>query len=146
MSTERHKTIVDVLLILVRDQRILLAERQGTGYADGMYNLPSGHLEASESVLDGMIRESREELGITLEPLQLRCVHVMHHRNPEGQGRIGIFFQASAWSGEPENREPHKCARLSWFEPQRLPENTVPYTAAGVQAYLAKNPFSVHGW
>ena len=31
---------VDVLLILERDGCVLLAERSGTGYADGAYNLP----------------------------------------------------------------------------------------------------------
>jgi hypothetical protein len=31
-----HKTIVDAMLILVRDGRILLAERQSTGYAQAL--------------------------------------------------------------------------------------------------------------
>ena len=44
-----YTTIVDALLILVRDGRVLLAQRQGTGYADRMWNLPSGKLEEAET-------------------------------------------------------------------------------------------------
>jgi hypothetical protein len=32
-------TIIDALIILERDRHILLAERSGTGYADGLLNL-----------------------------------------------------------------------------------------------------------
>lgn len=34
---------VDVLLILTTGDQVLLALRDGTGYADGMWNLPSVH-------------------------------------------------------------------------------------------------------
>jgi 8-oxo-dGTP diphosphatase len=39
------RSIVDALLILIRGNDVLLAQRQGTGYADGDWNLPSGKLE-----------------------------------------------------------------------------------------------------
>lgn len=145
-STRRYRAIVDVHLILLRDGRILLAERQRTGYADGMYNLPSGHLEDGESVVAGAIREAGEEVGIQLDPAALVCAHVLHHRNAEEQGRIGFFFTAIRWHGEPENREPHKCAKLIWADPDLLPANTVPYTAAGIRGYRAGIPFALHGW
>lgn len=145
-STTRYQAIVDVHLILIRDGLILLAERQGTGYADGLYNLPSGHLEDGESVVDGAIREAAEEVGIRLDPAHLRCATVLHHRNPEGRGRIGFFFEATHWHGEPENREPTKCAKLTWADPTLLPSNTVPYAAAGIHAYVTSTPFALHGW
>lgn len=145
-TKHRYKATVDVHLILTRDGRILLAERQGTGYADGMYNLPSGHLEDGESVVAGAIREAAEEVGVHLDPDALDCVHVLHHRNPEGQGRIGFFFTTTHWRGEPENREPHKCAKLTWADPDLLPANTVPYAAAGIRGYRTGTPFALHGW
>jgi 8-oxo-dGTP diphosphatase len=142
----RYQTIVDAMLILVRDGRVLLAQRQGTGYADGCWNLPSGHLEDGETIDQAVIREAREEIGIDLHPGDLRFVHLCHFRNPEGQARIGAFFAAKAWTGEPYNAEPHKCAQIAWFPFDRLPPNTYPYTAAGVREYVRGSAYAAVGW
>ncbi len=62
LAADRYRTIVDVYVLLRRpDGMILLLERSGTGYADGQLCPPSGHLEAGESVVQGAIREAREE-------------------------------------------------------------------------------------
>jgi 8-oxo-dGTP pyrophosphatase MutT (NUDIX family) len=135
------------MLILEReDGAILLGERAGTGYDDGKLNLPSGKAEPGESVLDAVVREAREEIGITLDPDRLRLVHAMQFRNAEGEVRVGWFFGASHWDGEPVNTEPHKCAGLSWHAPDHLPDHTVPYNALGIAHYLKGEPLSVHGW
>lgn len=141
-----HTVVVDVMLILVRDGRVLLAERAGTGYADGWYNLPSGKLEPDEDVVAAVVREAREEIGIHLDRDQVRPVHVMHHRNPEGSTRVGWFFAADTWTGEPVNAEPHKCAGLLWAPLDQLPDNTWPYTVAGLAQYRQRAPFSLHGF
>lgn len=125
---------------------ILLLERSGTGYADGQLCPPSGHLEAGESVVQGSIREAYEETGVGIAAADLVFTHVVHHRNPEGQGRIGFFFTVTRWVGEPVNREPRKCARLVWADPASPPANTVPYTAAALAAITKGAPFSLDGW
>jgi 8-oxo-dGTP pyrophosphatase MutT (NUDIX family) len=125
---------------------ILLLERSGTGYADGQLCPPSGHLEDGESVTQAAVREASEEVGVGINPADLAFTHVVHHRNPLGQGRIGIFFTAARWSGEPVNREPHKCARLCWADPALPPPNTVPYTAAALAAISEHAAFSLDGW
>lgn len=138
----RYRTIVDAMLILVRDGEVLLAERQGTGYADGWWNVPSGHLEENEAIDQAVIREAREEIGITLTPADLRFVHLCHYRNPEGDARLGVFFEARTWAGEPVNAEPHKCARIAWWPLDQLPPNTYPYTAAGIEQYAKGEPYA----
>jgi mutator protein MutT len=142
----RYQTIVDAMLILVRDGQVLLAQRQGTGYADGCWNLPSGHLEEGETIDQAVIREAREEIGLTLHPADLRFVHMCHFRNPEGQARMGAFFEVTSWEGEPYNAEPHKCARIAWFPLDELPPNTYPYTAAGVREYVRGIRYAAVGW
>ncbi|MEU2968932.1 NUDIX domain-containing protein [Streptomyces ardesiacus] len=141
-----QQPVNDVMLILERDGAVCLAERQGTGYADGMLNLPSGKLDEGEDVYDAVIREALEETGVVLERGALRIVHVMHFRNPEGEPRVGWFFAARHWEGEPQNMEPHKCAGLSWHPVDHLPDTTVPYNALGIAHYRKGEPFSVHGW
>jgi 8-oxo-dGTP pyrophosphatase MutT (NUDIX family) len=54
---------LDVFLLLTRHDQVLLALWQGTGYADGRWNLPSGKAEHTETAVAAVIRE---ELGIRL--------------------------------------------------------------------------------
>jgi len=68
----------------------------------------------------GVIREAHEEAGVLTDPADLAFSHVFHRRNPEGQPRIGFFFTATRWQGEPVNREPHKCAGLHRAGPRQL--------------------------
>ena len=144
---DRYRSIVDVYVLLQRrDGMVLLLERSGTGYADGQLCPPSGHLEEDESVVDGAVREAREETGVIIDLADLSFSHVVHHRNPEGQGRIGFFFTATRWQGEPVNLEPHKCAGLVWADPACPPANTVPYTAAALAQISNATAFSLDGW
>lgn len=143
----RYRSIVDVYVLLRRaDGHVLLMERANTGYADGQLCPPSGHLENGESVIAGAIREAAEEVGVELTEDDLDFVHVVHHRNGEEEGRIGFFFLANGWRGQPINREPHKCSRLLWADPTDLPANTVPYTAAAFAQIAKHSPFSLDGW
>jgi 8-oxo-dGTP diphosphatase len=143
----RYRAVVDVYVLLQRpDGMILLLERSGTGYADGQLCPPSGHLEDGESVAGCAVREAAEETGVDIDPADLVFTHVVHHRNPEGQGRVGIFFTATRWAGEPVNREPHKCAGLQWADLAKPPANAVPYTAAALAAITRREVFSLDGW
>ncbi|MFH9663559.1 NUDIX domain-containing protein [Streptomyces sp. NPDC017248] len=80
-----QQPINDVMLVLERAGAVCPAERRGTGYADGMLNLPSGKLDEGEDIYTALIREAREETGIVIERDALRIVHVTHYRNPEGE-------------------------------------------------------------
>ncbi|GID97864.1 NUDIX domain-containing protein [Amorphoplanes digitatis] len=132
--TDRHRSIVDLHLVIHRGdpRRILLLRRANTGYGDGRLHLPSGHLEPGESITDGVIREAREETGIDVATGDLRFLHVMHRAGEDGPDRIGFFFAADAWTGEPYNAEPGKCSELVWADPHDLPADTIPYPAAGI--------------
>lgn len=91
-----YASVVDVLLLLVRDGHVLLALRDGTGYADGQWNLPSGKLEAGEDLISALMREAREEVGVEIRPTEPRMVAAVHHRNPNGVGRVGFFFEVAS--------------------------------------------------
>jgi len=139
--------IVDVHVLFIVDGRVLLGRRANTGYSDGMWHLPSGHLEAGESVATAAIREAAEEVGVAIDPTDLAFMHVMHHRHGDEVVRVGFFFQAVRWTGEITNAEPHKCSELGWFRPDALPVETVGYAAAAVAAAIkSTEPFSLYGW
>ncbi|GAA4591666.1 hypothetical protein GCM10023194_51520 [Planotetraspora phitsanulokensis] len=142
----RYRPVVDVHLLLFDErERVLLGRRQGTGYADGEWQvMPSGHLEEGESIIDATAREAAEELGIEVSGLTV--AHVAHHRNPGGTARVGMFLVARTVNGTPTNAEPHKCAELAWFPVDDLPERTVPYARAGIEAVRDTIGFALHGW
>ncbi|MEU4223249.1 NUDIX domain-containing protein [Nonomuraea sp. NPDC026600] len=139
---DRFRAIVDVHVMLVRDGTVLLGKRANTGYGDGQWHLPSGHLEPGESVVGAAVREAREEVGVGIRPEDLEFAHVMH-RVPD---RVGLFFVARKWDGEPYNAEPHKCAELAWRPLGELPDDTIGYPAAAIARVLAEEPFALYGW
>jgi ADP-ribose pyrophosphatase YjhB (NUDIX family) len=115
---ERHKVTGDVHLVLRRGDEVLFGRRQNTGFEDGAWHLPSGHLEAGESVVEAVIRESREEIGIAISAADVQFSHVMH--NSSSGGRMAFFFTVRSWQGAPTNLEPDKCHELRWFSADAL--------------------------
>ena len=147
MKKERFKFISAVHLFLIKDGKILLSRRFNTGYEDGNYSVPAGHIDGNEKATSAMAREAKEEIGIDLNEKQLQMAHVMHRKKPdEEEERIDFFFEAIEWQGEPENVEFNKCDDLSWFPISQLPPNTIPYVKAGVENYKNKVSFSEFGW
>ncbi|MBT2369623.1 methyltransferase domain-containing protein [Streptomyces sp. ISL-10] len=141
----RHTEVIDVHLVLRRGDEVLLARRAGTGYGDGLWNGPSGHVEDGEDVRAAMVREAAEEVGVELMPGDLRAALVMQHRGPGGAPRTGWFFEADhGTGGEPYNREPDKCSEIAWHRLDALPDDMVAYCRAGLEAYRRGDRFVVH--
>ncbi len=145
MSKERYKIIAVVYLVLIQDGKVLLSRRFNTGYMDGNYGLPSGHLEEGESVREALIRETREEIAVILELEDIQLAHVMHTKSPD-RADIAFFFTANHFAGEPKNTEPEKCDDLSWFPLDALPPNIIPYVRQAIDCTRSKQFFSEFGW
>ncbi|OGG14305.1 hypothetical protein A2875_01995 [Candidatus Gottesmanbacteria bacterium RIFCSPHIGHO2_01_FULL_46_14] len=47
-ARDRFKMIASSYLLCIRDDMILLSRRHNTGYEDGNYSLPAGHVEDDE--------------------------------------------------------------------------------------------------
>ena len=71
---ERFKIITAVHLILIENERVLLLRRYNTGYEDGNYSVPAGHVEEDEDVIKAMQREAFEEIGIKIKKEDLECL------------------------------------------------------------------------
>jgi len=140
----RFTAPVAVHLFLIRDNRALLLRRAHTGYEDGSYSVPAGHLDGGEEIIAAAIREAREEIGITLARSAVSVVGVMHRRADDE--RIDFFVAASEWTGEIVNAEPHKCDDLAWYPLDALPVNTIPYVRRALDNYRRGVWFDSYGW
>lgn len=138
---------IDVHLILRSGEEVLLSQR-AVGYGQGWWHLPAGKLEPDESLPAAAVREAAEETGVVIAEGDLRLVHTVHYRHaPGGPDRLGFFFEALTWSGEPANLEPDKCLDLRWFGLSRLPAELLTYPALGLRAYAEdRGGLSLHGW
>lgn len=127
----RAKFPVTVHLLFFRENQILLLRRFNTGYEDGKYSVPAGHLDGGETVIAAATREAAEETGIRLETDDIVFSSVMHRI--EGDERVDFFVYVHKWQGEPRNTEPDKCDELRWVNLNELPNNTIPYVIKAIQ-------------
>ncbi|MBY0280918.1 MAG: dTMP kinase [Alphaproteobacteria bacterium] len=118
---------VAVMMVIIKDNKVLLGLRQGTGYMDGYYALPGGKHEGGESLKSSAIREVKEELGITCIPEDLSFKGLVHAIPSGGYEITGecayATFQIHNFTGEITNAEPSKCKEVRFFPIDELPEN-----------------------
>lgn len=109
--------------------------RCNTGFQDGTYIVPSGHVEAGELPRAALVREAREEIGVDLSEADLEFKLALYRPSADNTGqRACYFFACGKWQGEVRNAEPHKCDDLRWFKLDQLPENITPHVRAVLEA------------
>lgn len=107
---ERIRVKSAVFLILEREGKYLFSQRKNTGYRDGFYSLPSGHVDVGEMPTEAVVREAKEEIGINCREEDLVCVHAMFERD----NYADYYFMLRSYEGEPENLESEKCSEIYW--------------------------------
>lgn len=125
MSSKDRFRIKFAVYVIPRDgDKVLLSLRQGTGWKDGWFSLVAGHVDGDEPAEVAMAREAKEEIGIDIDPNDLRHVYTMHRLgNGLDDEYIDLYFECNKWSGEIENLEPEKCGEIRWVDMEQLPEN-----------------------
>ena len=133
---QRNVAVPSSYLILKKDGEVLLGRRINTGYYDGYYALPAGHVEADELPLRGLIREAAEEIGVIITPENAKLVHTMYRaRHDETGERVDFFFVVEQWRGDVVNTEPHKCDDLRWFSFDHLPKRMMSHVKYALEQY-----------
>ncbi len=83
-------------LIVKGDKFVIVQEAKE--YVRGKWNIPAGHLEADENILDATRREIKEEtdLDIAIDGF----IGVFQHKSSLGNNIVGFWFKASVVNGE----------------------------------------------
>jgi 8-oxo-dGTP diphosphatase len=108
-----------VAAVLVRDGRVLLCLRSPERrWSPCLWDLPGGHVECGESDPAALVRELREELGVTVAPAAIVAtrpeVRIIDH---EVDMRVWVVRD---WSGDVVNAAPDEHDAVGWFEPSQL--------------------------
>lgn len=101
-----------VLCLITQGDRLLLQDRIKEDWQG--YTLPGGHVEPGESFVDAVIREMKEETGLTVEHPRLCGVKQF----PGDQGRyVVLLFSCDTFTGELRSSEE---GQMHWGPRDRL--------------------------
>ncbi|GMR19343.1 MAG: 8-oxo-dGTP diphosphatase [Patescibacteria group bacterium] len=105
-----------VLCFIVRDGRVLLAMKK-RGFGKGWWNGPGGKVEEGEKLGEAVLREVKEEVGIT--PVDPKCCGVLHFFFEDGTPDWQVHvFRAEDFDGDPAESEE---MRPAWFALEEIP-------------------------
>ena len=126
MKEEHH--VVNGLLM--REGQILLARRsKGRRFYANCWSFPGGHIETNETADEALVRELREEIGVT--PLQFQLIaQISHQPEPSHDYRFHLF-SVTQWKGEPEIRD-DEHSELQWMAIEEAVKNK----ELALQAYV----------
>jgi 8-oxo-dGTP diphosphatase len=120
---KRTEERICVGAVLVRNQdrrrdgppHVLLGKREARrAFYPGVWDVLGGHLEPGETAEQALIRELREEVGVT--PTEWRPLSEFREALPGGDGPIVLHLYAvTSWTGMPRNRSPREHSEISWF-------------------------------
>ncbi|MFD7014004.1 NUDIX domain-containing protein [Streptomyces sp. NPDC059928] len=139
--------IIGVHLVFEHAGQVLLQRRSpNSAFAPGFWHVPAGCLEA-EAASACAVRESGEELGVSIELQDLRLVHVLHYRDTVASTpRLQLFFRVLHYRGTPKICEPDRHTALGWHPYSTLPSPLVDYTAVALTAIDAGRSYADMGW
>jgi mutator protein MutT len=75
--------------VIAADGRVLIAERPPGKHLAGQWEFPGGKLEPGEAPAQGLERELREEIGVTIGPP--RPLLRIHHTYPHGEVLLDVW-------------------------------------------------------
>lgn len=94
--------------------RILLGHRAPSrAFYPNVWDMPGGHCEEGEAPEATLVRELREEIGVT--PLVWHKLGDVEAADQIGEGVRFHVFIVTQWSGSPVNLAPDENDAMEWF-------------------------------
>ena len=115
------RPVLAVSAAILRDGHVLIV-RRARPPAQGLYTLPGGAVEVGETLIETLIREVREELGMTIEPIALagyREAIIRDDVKRVARHYVILVFAARWIAGEPVLGD--EIAESRWLRPSELP-------------------------
>lgn len=139
--TERKLFRAAVYMLVKKEGKFLALRRFNTGYRDGEYTFPAGHVDDGESAIHAAVRELKEEVNLEAHEEDTKLVHVMQHK--EGTHEyFDFFFEITKWNGEPKICEENKMNDLKFIDPLELSKLAIPGVKKALEEIKKQNTFS----
>lgn len=102
--------------------------------------MPAGYLENGETVMQGAIRETKEETGAELQIVRLHALYNLTHVN-----QLYLFYLAEVLSDDFDGGE--ESLEVGLFSPDEIPYSDMAFTSSvfAIKRYLAYSGTSYHG-
>lgn len=104
------KRVVASGLMLNKHGHLLMSK----GKKSGLLCPPGGKIEEGELIVEGLIRELKEEIGVT-------ALHPTFFGFQDLKDKVIFFFIITDWTGKIRNLEPHKHDEWEWHSV--IPDN-----------------------
>lgn len=130
---------VGIGVLILQNGRLLLGHRvrnaadTGGIYEPDSWCLPGGKQEYGETILEGAVRETKEETNLDINDLQVYSA--VDDLQP-GKHYVTIQVIARACSGTLCVMEPEKQDEWKWFPVDQLPKNIYTPSKKFIDAYL----------
>lgn len=128
-------------IIIKNENKILLGHRcndyKDTGgiYEPGSWTIPGGKQKYDETILEGAIRETKEETNLDISDLEIFSVTDDFQKDKHF---VTIHIIANKFKGELKNLEPTKHNEWKWFDLDNLPVNLYTPAKKFIKEYLEK--------
>ena len=106
--------IAVVAALIVRDGKLMIAQRPAGKHMAGKWEFPGGKIEKGETPEKALERELSEELGVKTETG--RIYYAIHHSYPEKDVLL-LFYRSRLLEGEPR---PIEEADIRWIEESQI--------------------------
>lgn len=114
MAGRKERVELTTLCLVTRGDELLLQNRVKADWRG--YTLPGGHVEPGESIVEAVIRETKEETGLTVIHPRLCGLKQF----PDRDGRYLVFlFRAEQFEGQLRSSEE---GAVEWVKFADLPE------------------------
>ena len=127
--------MIDVAVgIVIKNKQVFLAKRSSKQHQGGLWEFPGGKREPEERPVDALIRELKEEVGIT--PLQTTFFESIVH--DYGDKKVQLhFFLIESFDGTERGAEGQltKWVPVSELNNYSFPKANVPIVAQLLETY-----------
>jgi len=114
--------LVAACALVDADNRVLLAQRPEGKSMAGLWEFPGGKIEAGERPEQSLIRELKEELGITVNEACLAPLTFASHAYADFHLLMALYI-CRKWEGRVTATEGQ---RLAWVRPNKLRDYDMP--------------------
>ena len=136
MQMERtERVILTNLCMICNGSKVLVEDKIGKG-ADGII-FPGGHVEEHEPIVDAVIREMKEETGLTIEKPQI-C-GIKEWINEDGSRYVVFLFRANRFTGELSSSAE---GQVLWLEKEEVLKSNWIWHMDGLMRIMADGEFT----